>query len=213
MIAHRLHQVFPEAKVLIVIRRQPELILSNYFQYLSRGGTHSLQAYLHTPYDGKRPHFSPHHFNFLPLVKTYHGLFGKKAVLVLPYERLQSSPQDFLAELSRFVEADIRVPAAQGARHHNPTQNEYGLYHLRALHRFRVSSSLNDHSTEAGPVNRSWSNALLNGAAAVIPQSWNTQLKAQLAKKTEEWCQARYTGDNQRLAGLLNLDLQRYGYF
>ena len=36
--ARRLHRIFPEAKVLIVIRRQVDQILSSYKQYVSRGG-------------------------------------------------------------------------------------------------------------------------------------------------------------------------------
>ena len=85
-IASMLKSTFPKAKILIIVREQKSFILSNYFQYLSIGGTCNLNKYLNTKYDGKRPFFSPNHIKYLPLITEYYNLYGKNNVLVLPYE-------------------------------------------------------------------------------------------------------------------------------
>ena len=48
-IANRLVQVFPDAKILIVIREQKDIILSTYKQYIIEGGACTVKRYLHPP--------------------------------------------------------------------------------------------------------------------------------------------------------------------
>ena len=52
-LADRLAAVFPEAKVLIVIREQKSMIVSTYKQYVKVGGTYSLANYLQPPVRGR----------------------------------------------------------------------------------------------------------------------------------------------------------------
>ena len=101
-IAKRIKNKFPYAKILIVIREQTSWLLSNYFQYLSAGGTHNLKKYLNTKYDGKRPGFAPNHIEYHRLIKDYQSKFGSKNVLVLPYEIFDSDKVIFFISLEIF---------------------------------------------------------------------------------------------------------------
>ena len=49
LIAERIHNTWPDAKILIVVREQFSIILSGYFQYVRGGGIRSLESYVHPP--------------------------------------------------------------------------------------------------------------------------------------------------------------------
>lgn len=103
-IADRLHRVFPQAKILMVIREQSGMILSTYKQYIVEGGSCSLLRYLYPTSQGKGriPLFSFNHFKYHRLVSYYMSLFGEKKVLVLPYELFTRSPMEFLMKLRNY---------------------------------------------------------------------------------------------------------------
>ena len=44
--AFRIHRVFPEARIILFIRKQPDIIASSYIQYIKGGGTYSLKKFL-----------------------------------------------------------------------------------------------------------------------------------------------------------------------
>jgi hypothetical protein len=52
IIADRLAAVFPDARILVVIREQTSMFLSIYKEYIRRGGAASLKQYLAAPRDG-----------------------------------------------------------------------------------------------------------------------------------------------------------------
>lgn len=98
MIADRLKQIFPDAKILIIIREQQSLIRSMYSQHISDGGVESAHNFLRQPepHLGRRPFFSRHFYEFHHLIGYYQSLFGEQNVLTLPFEMLHRQPQDFV---------------------------------------------------------------------------------------------------------------------
>lgn len=119
IIARRIKNIFPYAKILIVIREQSSWILSNYFQYLSAGGTHSLYKYLNTKYDGRRPGFSPAHIEYHRPILDYQAKFGKQNVLVLPYELLVFDRTLFIKKIEAFVEKEIDIGGINFGKKYN----------------------------------------------------------------------------------------------
>jgi Sulfotransferase domain len=211
-IAQMLQGYFPDARILIVIREQKDFILSNYFQYLSIGGTHSLKKYLNTRYDGKRPYFSPNHVNYLPLVKYYCELFGKENVIVLPYELFRDSPADFLDNLGSRLGVEISVESSQFKEKLNRSKQHFLMYHLRALNTFKVRSSVNDYSPLANKYTKSASVAFRNFLALGLPKQLNASLKENFRQEIAGWVSDRYTRPNKDLAELIGYDLAQYGY-
>lgn len=102
--ANRLGAVFPNAKVLIVIREQKNIILSNYKQYVKRGGPCSLKSLLNPPekWHGRAPWFDLDNFKFHRLTNYYCNLFGDSNILVLPYELFVINPSDFINRILDF---------------------------------------------------------------------------------------------------------------
>lgn len=100
LIADRLAMVFPDARILIVIREQRSAIYSVYQQYVRNGGAASLKYYLSPRHLAEAPQFRFSHFEYHNLIKHYFERFGRMNVLVLPYEWLQHDPERFLREIA-----------------------------------------------------------------------------------------------------------------
>lgn len=90
--ARRIKAINPDAMILITIREQYAAIASTYMQYLSRGGTETLDAFF-----AERPvrgtfGFSHRHFEYDKLIGLYRDLFGAERVLVVTQESLAADP-------------------------------------------------------------------------------------------------------------------------
>lgn len=114
--AHRLKAVFPDADVVVFIRRQADIIAAAYAQYVRGGGTYRVNRYLwpqrylshgaESRYD-KIPRFSFDHFEYLPLLRLYVELFGRERVHVFPYEALHDDAGKFLADFEHRLNLQI----------------------------------------------------------------------------------------------------------
>lgn len=211
-IASTLPLVFPRAKVLIVIREQKSWLLSNYNQYLSVGGTLSLERYLNTKYDGKRPGFSPAHADFTPLVRRYHREYGPENVLVLPYELFCEEPQAFLAALGDLLGTQIPVDEARFGNVVNKKDCPFLLYYTRFLGPLLRSNSLNNFRGNSRFTRRSVK-AFRRIAGALTPTRLSVRLKQKQAAFIASWVGNRYEKTNRALARLIDRDLGRYGYY
>lgn len=90
--ARRLHQLFPNAKILMVVRSFETLIPSLYSQYVVKGYRSDFETFL-KEYESA---FSEQ-FNYDFLYQTYVDVFGESNVLLLPYEMLKESSSKFIS--------------------------------------------------------------------------------------------------------------------
>ena len=97
-LAELLHRLYPQGKVLIVLRGYRTYFQSMYSQYLSSGGPLCLQDFI-----TKFGHMFPltHDYNFL--VNQYRRLFGMDQVILMPYELLQDDPRLFLSTIESSI--------------------------------------------------------------------------------------------------------------
>ena len=211
-IANRLKVFFKDAKILLVIREQKAFLLSNYFEYLKFGGTHHIINYLNIQYDRKRPFFSPHHINYLPLVWEYIQLFGKENVLVLPYELFKTNPERFIAKIGNLIDKEIEVDQKKFNLFHNQQSKQFIQYYGRKLNYLTKSNSLNNYSS----LKIEWISRMilfmLNRVNYFIPKSWNTRLTRQIYTSIENWVQDRYVLDNAALSKVIGIDLSKFNY-
>lgn len=210
MTAKRLHKIFPQAKILIVIREQSSFIVSNYFQYLSAGGTHSISKYLAGKYDGKQPHFSPHHLSYHLLVQHYQVLFGTQQVLTLPYELFAADKPAFFDQLSKFVQATIHIHPERYEVHQNQKKNHFWQYRLRWLNHLQYSNSLNNYSTLKNSISRKSSQLLLTGLDRITPNSWHQGTINNVKKEVNAWMGSRYSLSNEKTRQITGLKLEGY---
>lgn len=90
-ISHKLKATFPDATIIIFIRRQQSLIVSAYQQYIKNGGTFRFRRWL---YSGEV--FSFEHLLYDNLISHYISLFGREQVKVYLYEEFKADNHGFL---------------------------------------------------------------------------------------------------------------------
>lgn len=107
-VADRIYAVFPQAKILIIIREQKAMLLSSYRQHIKNGGTKKLEEFV-----GNREYTIPFRpicrldrLEYDLLIKYYQDLFGGDNVLVLPFELLKNNQQSFIEKILNFVGLD-----------------------------------------------------------------------------------------------------------
>ena len=102
-LANRLKEIFPDAKIILFIRNQIDLIASEYSWYVKKAGcTLSPEKFIR--YKDGHVHniftYKPHHLMFDKVIDLYTNLFGKNQVYVYLYEDLKSNPKTFLKQFS-----------------------------------------------------------------------------------------------------------------
>lgn len=207
LIADRIKECFPNAKIFCVIREQKDMILSTYFQYLKIGGTDSLTTYLTRRYDGKRPGFSPENLRYENLISYYHQLFSPENVLVLPYEMLSKKPTDFVQGICNFVSVEIDKNLINSAAKYNVRAKGSITQRYPALNLFCKKSSVNAYSPLSLPI----FSKLVRIANGLIP-SKSRSFVDKINQQIEQIINNRYQDSNRQLSELIGMDLSEYGY-
>lgn len=102
ILADRLYEAIPDARILIVIREQRKMALSIYKQFVSEGGAISLKHFINQLPYAKVPWFDKQFLEFHHLIAYYQKLFGEDDVLVLPFEHFLRSKVEFCNAIARF---------------------------------------------------------------------------------------------------------------
>lgn len=100
--ADKLKILFPNAKILIFIRNQIDIIISSYCQYVFGGGTWNLKNYLFHPTRIGPPSlilFDFAFFKYCDVIDYYSSLFGKENIEICLYEEMENNNYLFLRKL------------------------------------------------------------------------------------------------------------------
>lgn len=214
IIADRLYNCFPQAKVLIVIREQISMITSLYFQYLKCGGIGSLERYLSEKYDGRIPKFFYHGLRYDNHIRHYKALFGEKNVIVLPYEMLKNEPYLFIDHISRFcgIEPPSSLPV-------NKKENDAGacakisMKKLRWLNLFRKSGSINCYSPLVGYWSNKFVRVTFYTMGKIITERYAKKHTNKVKSYIKEYMGEYYSESNRKTELLTGLDLKdKYSY-
>jgi Sulfotransferase family len=214
ILARRIKAVFPEARILLVIREQRALLMSMYIQYLKYGGWHTIRDFVDPPSDGRLPCFAPSYLMYDRLIGLYQETFGKENVLVLPYELFASAIEDYVGAICAFIGIP-ELPAFPRNKVENARRRNVSSYALKGIaYRFR-SSSANGFAPSVLP--KRVRAGTLQGMRAmidlVVPQMLEKRLSDRLRSELD--CvlpRGFYAESNRRAAELTALPLVRYRY-
>jgi hypothetical protein len=210
IIADRLAAVFPNARIMVVIREQKEMFLSIYKQYIRRGGAASLRQYLAAPRDGYWiPQFRFEYLEYHRLISHYQDLFGTRNVLVLPYELLRARPEDFLAKVSGFVGLPPAKPRFQRM---NVSLSALSLSLRRHANRYLVQDPVNPAPPFAFPRSHEILERSCRAVDAIAPETLLEIHERRWRHRAAREVGTRYAGSNARTAALTGLDLREFGY-
>ena len=212
LIAQRLADTFPGAKVLIIIREQRSLIRSMNSQYISDGGHLSLSGFLKKPEPqlGRMPYFRLEMYEFDQLISHYRSLFGQAQVLVLPFELMAFNLEDFLTRISVFSE--IPPPASQPA----VISNRRRPLMMQTVQRWG-NRFLSDNELSRGallPIARfpRRFGRLERVFHAISPKWSEDMLQSRLNRHVAAFVGSYYTESNARTSSMTGIDLQSFGY-
>lgn len=217
-IADRLFQVFPNAKIFLMIREQGSMQLAQYHQYLRRGGVYSLSRFLHPPMSDRRqlPYFDWNRFSYHHLINYYQQLFGDNNVLVLPLEMLQQNPHAFVGRLAEFCGLEVshrqisELPVADRTR---PSQSSLLMNVRRPFNfLFGQSTSFNPRSFMPLRNTQHWFNAWGSVADRLLPsvvREWQDNRASKLVATT---LGDYYAESNLATSQLTGLNLEDFGY-
>lgn len=213
-VCNRIHQALPDGKVLLVVREQRAMILSNYMQYLKYGGPHGIDGFLAPQNDARVPGLSPRYWEYDRLAELYIDRFGAANLLVLPYEMLRRDPKDFVARICRFAGVQTPPDGLAGSSRENASQNYVTCTALRLLSPLIRSSRGNGFAPAllGRRVGQAVHLGLQKYLGVLVPDALNNHVRRRLLARIEAVTGDRYALSNQRLQGLTGLDLRQYGY-
>ena len=209
-IADRLAAVFPDARVLVVIREQTSMLVSIYKQYVKAGGAAPFRRYITVPPAGPRmPLFRFDFLEYHRLVGYYQDLFGVTNVLVLPYELLQTQPQTFLERIGEFG----GVPVARARlRPKAVSLSALTLSFKRHANRYVVWDTLNPGAPLAFDESNEHLKRLCNKVDRKLPVALRHLYERRWRRFAEREVGTRYAESNSLTAKLTGLDLRTLGY-
>lgn len=212
-ICNRIKQVFPNARILIVIREQRSMILSNYMQHLKYGGGYTLRTYLDGKPDTKCPALTFHHFKYDRLIRKYQSVFGPENVLALPFEMISAMPQDFIERICQF--SNITVPEDLPFHIKSNERTTYFSYVvLRRIVPLIRSSRGNAYSPAilGRKLGKAVHLRMVNGISKVVPRALDKWAKERLQQQVEEITNDIYASSNRETEKLIGMDLGAFGY-
>ena len=210
-ICARLAEVFDSPKIFIVIREQKTLIASCYFNFLQKGGTSSLQEYMH-PRNKMSPKFTKSYFMFNRLIAMYQEVFGKERVLVLPYEMFRDEPDCFFKKLGDFSGAAIpdSLPVQDQV---NSRVNLFVESKLRYLNWLAEEGSpYAEHTFYMGKFFHKLNRSLKKRLAKVVPDSFENNERTRHKKIIDDLRGDHYRESNLKTSELIGIDLTKYNY-
>lgn len=199
-IARRIHSVEPQAKIIMLVRGQVEMISSVYKQMVSEGYPGRFSDMLHHT-SWKTVGFDPAYFEYDILISKYHSLFGKKNVLVLPYELMRSDSKEFIRQLCDFLGVAAMQPP-KTKRTINRSLTAFSLNMVRRMNYFR-RSELNPYPVFNIP---NGMRVLLMKLFVVVSQMLPATHQDIMSKKQKQWIVDYYKDSNMRLNKLVAID-------
>ncbi len=213
MLARRIKAVFPKARVLVTIREQNSIIMSNYMQYLKNGGWHTPERYLQPFSDTRQPVLTLQYWNYDRLVSQYVSIFGPGDVLVLPQEMLRTNPREFLRRIAAFAGVAPPRTFATGVES-NPRRPHASSYLLRGLTFLNRKSSVNAYKPSilgrsAGKVFETSAKSLVR---VLTPDAVEKHVQQSLTGRINAIVGDTFRESNRRLARKVDFDPADFGY-
>lgn len=219
-IADRLRAVFPGARILIVVREQRSMIVSTYKQYVLTGGVCTLDHFLHPATErGLRvPGFDFRYFEYHRLIDHYHSLFGRDAVLVVPFEELVRDRGAFVSTVAEFGGRPVNGEALERVlekKASNRARSALELPARRRVNRFGPRTELNP-----APLFESQRIFALGGRmpkqrhllSSPRTRAVTERAEQRLRRKVAKIVGDRYVESNRATAELTGVDLASYGW-
>jgi len=211
VVAKRIAEVFPNARILLTIREQSAIIRSMYGQYIRFGYTSNIRQFLERPPAGSS--FSPvldwDFYDYSRLVQDYRACFEPDRVIVLPFEQLLSDPKWAVSRLETGtgVALSSNLSEAQPAKTSNPAWSVPAYNTARMLNRF-----VSQDSRWQRPRGRFSPGAIGYRIDRLTPGGLRRRMEEQWRQIVTEAMGDYYQSSNRAASDLIGVDLGALGY-
>lgn len=211
LLAERLLSTFPGSRVLIVIREQKSMILSSYKRFVEGGGPASIRRFLIPPRSGggRIPLARLEYWDYHRLVRFYLDGWGRRRVLVLPFEMLAGDRTQFAGAITSFA-------GKPGESHVTAGPENVALSGLIVALKRRANRLLRVGVNPWGPFDSPRLNAAFGRVSRVagrwVPAAVSRWFDSRMLGVIEELARDRYRESNRITSGLTGLDLAAWGY-
>ena len=213
LIAERLVAAFPDARVLVVIREQMNMLVSLYKTYVRMGGVASFRQYVE-PIAGDLELLPPFVFSYLEyhrLICRYSDLFGVNNVLVLPYELLEQRPFVFVKRVCEFSGA--RMPQNFAPRKRvNKSPSVLPLLLKRQANKWLIRSTYNQSPLLPLNLPNLPAKRLVGKLDRALPERIGSLREDSWRQFAARKVEGRYEKSNAATKDLTGIDLSRFGY-
>ena len=211
----RVLQVAPNARLLLLVREQRQLIRSLYKSLVTWGMPHSVDRLLDPVEPRLAPQFNLDFLRFDQRVAYYQQQVGAERVLVMAYESFDLDPVGFLRRLGEFAGlGDGSIAALDGAPHKqkvNRGQTLANLYLQRLANRVFLSGPFN-YSGLFRPTAEDWEKRIRRSKRNPLPGFMDDWFEDRFANKVRLATEGAFGDSNRRLQELTGLDLAPLGY-
>lgn len=205
--ARKLRAIFDDARIVLTVRKQPDMLRAVYIQYLKAYGRRDPQTFYHPPRFPEFSAFDPDIYRYDRLAQCYAELFGADRVLVLPQELLQRNEEQFVSTLGSLIGWDtLKDTSGEREAGRNVSPSAAGIPFLRLGNHF-FDSAFN----ESG-----FSNALAGIGRTFRRLGYQKTIffkhKAREMDDLLAGFRGRYSQSNARLQAFCPVDLAQFGY-
>jgi translation initiation factor 2 beta subunit (eIF-2beta)/eIF-5 len=220
LILEHIKEIFPNAKILIIIREQISLIQSVYSQIITDGGGYSLSDFLRyslEPATVRIPQFRLSFYEFDKYISYCHTLFGKERVLVLPYELLRENYQDFLDKIGFFALANDweNIKSSQKLPE-NFVVNAKKSILIQNISRVLNSLFYKNQLSNSALIRIKYLPKKLKNlqqlSNAITPQFIEKNINQKMKNYIREYVGSYYCQSNVRTSKLIGINLAQYNY-
>ena len=205
----RIHSALPEARILIIIREQENMMRSLYKLLINFGYPYRVGLVLENQLAGNVPTFNLEYLCYHHIIAAYQKMFGADSVLVLPYEAFQAEPSVFLEQVRLFCEVDAQAkPLKVNLEKRENINRSLASLELKRLYNRYIART---RFSMGGFVNP----GVISGKGnfdPYIPQLLERCLERRFHQQVQNKTSGFYTQSNTQTQQLTGLDLAAYGY-
>lgn len=210
--ADRVKQLFPEARILLIVREQRQLMRSLYKTMVVWGMPHSIKRLLNPTDTSMAPQFNLDFMRFDLATAYYQQIFGPENVLVLPYEAFIEDPIEFTEKIffhanCNPTQAFQKLPWKMRINRNQPLANLY----LQRLKNIFLSSPFN----YAGPIKATeerTASRIRKSKKNHLPDFTNNWFENDFHQIVMEKFHGKFSDSNKNLQKITGLNLSKYGY-
>lgn len=216
-ISDNLKKIFPNAKIIMIIRNQFEYLRSIYaFRTAIKG--YEFRSFDKFVADEIGMGLQEH-LEYQNLIEQYYNLFGKESVLVLPMEKLIHAPQDFMVKLCMFLNVPV-LKEIKNTPVNTSTQSQFILNFWRPVNFLffcilKIMTFLNFNNDDKYPFKEfrySFYRFKTKMTASLQKVSWTKGKIGYMQLKKYDMLKTVFQKSNDITSGLINENLKELGY-